>query len=145
MGIRQTCAPAYAVVLRVYLLLLAFAAFCGAVTLWAEGLRLWAPVPLGVCAALCGAAVLVPWRRRRVSYTRVGGCLTVEQGLFVRRVRILYRDDVRAAELTDDPIGRRLGLCNVTFFTGGGRVCLRGLTVEDGRRLRYLFGGGAEA
>lgn len=142
-GIKQQCSRRYAALLRVYLGMLAFVSLCAAVILGVEGVRAGAFVLAGVFALLCAMAVTVPLRNRRVSYTRTGGCLRIERGLLLRHTLVVNRSDIRYSELTNGPVERKLGVCTVTFFTGGGKVRLRGLGVEDGRRLHYLFGGGA--
>lgn len=142
-GIKQQCSRRYAALLRVYLGMLAFVSLCAAVILGVEGVKAGAFVLLGVFALLCAMAVAVPLRSGRISYTRVGGCLQIEKGLFLRRTLVVNRSDIRYSELTNGPVERRLGVCTLTFFTGGGKVRLHGLGLEDARRLHYLFGGGA--
>ena len=142
-GLRQRCSRQYTVLLRIYIGMLAFVSLCAAIVLGAEGVKAGAFVLSGVFALLCAAAAAVPLRSGRVSYTRAGGCLLIEKGILLRRTLMVNRSDIRYSELSNGPVGRRLGICTVTFFTGGGKVRLRGLGVEDGRRLHYLFGGEA--
>ncbi len=142
-GIKQRCSRRYATLLRVYLGMLAFVSLCAAVVMGVEGVKMGAFVLLGVFALLCALAVTLPLQSGRVSYTRAGGCLQIEKGFFLRRMLVVNRSDIRYSELSNGPVERRLGVCTVTFFTGGGKVRLRGLGVEDGKRLHYLFGGGA--
>ena len=142
-GIKQQCSRRYTALLRVYIGMLAFISLCAAVVLGMEGVKAGAFVLAGVFMLLCVAAAAVPLRSGRVSYTRTGGCLRIEKGLFLRRMLVVNRSDIRYSELSNGPVERRLGVCTVTFFTGGGKVRLRGLGVEDGKRLHYLFGGGA--
>ena len=64
----------------------------------------------------------------------------MEKGIFVRRTVIVNRSDIRCSEIKIGMIQRRLGLCTVVFFTGGGNVKLRGVNVDDGRLLNRLMG-----
>lgn len=143
LGIRQKCAKKYIVLLRIYMGMLAVIALCAAIVLAADSLWAGVFVMLGVFAMLCMAAVTVPLRCGRIGYTRSGGCLRIERGLLVRRTLVVNRSDIRYSEICDGPLERRLGICTVTFYTGGGRVRLRGILSEDGQRLHYLFGGEA--
>lgn len=143
MGMKQRCSRKYIMLMRIYLLMMAFVALCAAVILAAEGIRFGTFIMGGVCVLLCGAAVAVPASSGRITYARTGGCISIERGLLVRRRLILNRSDIRYSEISGSPMERRLGLCTVTFFTGGGTVRLRGIHSDDGQRLNYLFGGEA--
>lgn len=142
MGIKQRCAGSYTRLLRLYLGMLAFVALCAAVVMGAEGIRLGALALGCVCVLLCAGVIVVPMGRS-VTYARSGGCLSIERGWWIRRRLIVNRSDIRYAEISGSPLERHLGICTVTFFTGGGKVRLRGIHTDDGQRLRYLFGGEA--
>lgn len=143
MGIKQKCSRKYTMLMRIYMFMLAFIALCGAVVLAVEGIRWGAFVVGGVCVLLCAAAIAVPVSSGRITYARTGGCISIERGLLVRRKLIVNRSDIRYSEISGSPMERKLGICTVTFFTGGGAVRLRGINSDDGRRLNYLFGGEA--
>ena len=140
---KQKCSRKYIMLMRIDLFLLAFVALCAAVILAVEGIRLGTFVMGGVCVLLCAAAVAAPVSSGRITYARTGGCISIERGLLVRRRLIINRSDIRYSEISGSPMERRLGICTVTFFTGGGAVRLRGIYADDGRRLNYLFGGEA--
>ncbi len=138
--IHQKCSSKYTLLLRIYCGMSAFVSMCVAITLHIWGFSGGAFAAAGVFAAMCCAAVVLPMSCGRISYTRSGGCLRVEKGIFVRRTVIVNRSDIRCSEIKIGMIQRRLGLCTVVFFTGGGNVKLRGVNVDDGRLLNRLMG-----
>lgn len=143
MRMKQKCSRKYTMLMRIDLLMLAFIALCAAIILAAENITPGAFVMGGVCVLLCGAAIAVPVSCGRITYARTGGCISIERGALVKRRLIINRSDIRYSEISGSPMERRLGICTVTFFTGGGAVRLRGVNSDDGRRLNYLFGGEA--
>ena len=143
MGIKQKCSRKYTMLMRIYIFMLAFIALCAAAIFGVEGIRSGAFAAGGVCVLLCAAAIAAPVSSGRITYARTGGCISIERGVLVRRRLIINRSDIRYSEISGSPMERRLGICTVTFFTGGGAVKLRGINSDDGRRLNYLFGGEA--
>lgn len=140
---KQRCSRKYVILMRIYMIMLAFVALCAAVILAVEDIRFGTFVMGGVCVLLCAAAIALPVSSGRITYARTGGCISIERGLLVRRRLIINRSDIRYSEISGSPMERRLGICTVTFFTGGGAVKLHGVNSDDGRRLNYLFGGEA--
>jgi Uncharacterized conserved protein len=133
------CSSKYTVLLRIYCAMCAVVTSAGACALWLMHYSGAALALGGVCAAVCGAGIVIPLGFGRIGYLRSGGCLRVEKGLLVRRAVVISRSDVRASEIRGGPIQRRLGLCTVVFFTGGGKVTLRGVETGDGRLLNRLM------
>lgn len=143
MALRQTCSRRYPLLLRLYLLLLALIALCAATVMAAERQPVGAFVMGGIFVLLCAGAALTPVFGGNVTYCRSGGSLRIERGGLVNRKLIVRRSDIRYAEISGNPLERRLGVCTVTFFTSGGRVRLKGVQEDEGRQLQYLFGGEA--
>ena len=133
------CSSKYTVLLRIYCVMCAAATLTGAAALWLMKCPEAALAAAGFCAVVCGGGIVIPLSFGRISYLRSGGCLRVEKGLLVRRAVVIRRRDVRASEIRGGPIQRRLGLCTVVFFTGGGKVTLRGVELGDGRLLNRLM------
>ena len=88
---------------------------------------------------------MLPLSFGRISYLRSGGCLKIEKGFLLRRTLIINRSDIRCSEIKGGPLQKRLGLCTVVFFTGGGRIKLRGVENGDGMLLNRMLGGGSAA
>lgn len=142
-GIRQECSHRYTLLLRIYFLMLAFTAACAAVVLAIDGITLGMGIAAAICAVLCMIAAAVPLCIGRISYTRTGGRLRIERGLITRKIIIIGRDEIKFSEISRSFMERRLGICTLTFATGGGNVRLKGIDIADGQRLNYLFGGEA--
>lgn len=142
-GIKQKCSGKYTVLLRIYIFMLAFVAACAAIVMAIDGLMAGVAVMSAICVLLCISAVTVPMKSGKISYTRTKGCLRVERGMLIRKTVILNREDIRYSEVSRSFMERRLGICTVTFFTGGQSVKLKGINFNDGQRLNYLFSGEA--
>lgn len=142
-GIRQECSRGYTLLLRIYFFMLAFVAACVAIVLAIDGITAGVGIAAAICAALCIIAAAVPLCSGRISYTRTGGRLRIERGMLVRKIIIIGRDEIKFSEISRSLLERKLGICTVTFVTGGGNVRLRGIEFADGQRLNYLFGGEA--
>ncbi len=142
-GIKQECSRRYTLLLRIYIFMLAFAAACTAVILAIDGSMAGFTIAVAICAGLCLAAAAVPLCSDKISYTRVGGRLRIERGLLVKKIIIIGRDEIRFSEISRNLLERKLGICTVTFITGGGNVRLKGIDYTDGQRLNYLFSGEA--
>ncbi len=138
--IRQKCSSKYTILLRIYCFMTAFVAMCAAVTLEVWHISYGALAAAGFCAAMCCAAVVIPMSFGRIHYTRSGGCLRVEKGLFVRKTLIINRSEIRCSQIKGGLFQRRLGLCTVIFFTGGGNVKIRGVNIRDGMMLNRALG-----
>ncbi len=140
------CSSKYILLLRLYCGMCVAATLSGAVALWLAGFRAAAYAAAGICGAVCCAGIVLPLSFGRISYLRSGGCLRVERGFLIRRAVIISRSDVRCSEIRGGPLQRRLGLCTVVFFTGSGKVTLRGVETGDGRLLdRFMTRDGSIA
>ena len=137
--IKHRCSSKYRVLLRIYCGMTAFTALCASVALGMWELETAAFAAAGVCAVMCAAAVVIPMSFGRVSYTRSGGCIKIEKGLFTRKTLLLNRSDIRASEIKRGFIQRRMGLCTLTFFTGSGEIRLRGIELADGKLLDRMI------
>ena len=135
------CSSKYTVLLRLYCGMCAAVTLSGAAALWLAGNHAAAFGMAGICGAVCCGGIIIPLSFGRISYVRSGGCLRVEKGWLVRRAVVISRSDVRCSEIRGGPLQRRLGLCTVIFFTGSGKVRLRGVETADGRLLdRFMTG-----
>ncbi len=142
-GIKQGCAREYTVLLRIYMFMFAFIAACAAAVFFVGGVKAGVAAAAVVSVILCVMGAAAPLSSGRISYSRRGGCLFIERGLIVRRTIVVNRSEVQCAEISSGFMQRRLGLCTVTFSARSGRFRLKGLSEEDGKRLKYLFGGEA--
>lgn len=142
-GIKQKCSGKYTMLLRIYIFMLAFVAACAAVIMEVDGLTEGVVAMATASIGLCIIAVAVPMRNGKISYTRTRGSLRVESGMLVHKTMIINREDIRYSEISRSFMERRLGICTITFFTGGRNVKLKGINFNDGKRLNYLFSGEA--
>ena len=143
--ITRRCSAKYTMLLRIYCGMTAFTAFCASIALGMWNMAEFSFAAAAVCAVMCCAAVVVPLSFGRISYLRSGGCLKIEKGFLLRRTLIINRSDIRCSEIKGGPLQKRLGLCTVVFFTGGGRIKLRGVEAGDGMLLNRMLGGGSAA
>jgi Bacterial membrane flanked domain. len=137
--IQHRCSSKYIALLRLYCGMSAFIALCASVSL-----GMWERTELSfaaaaVCALMCCAAVVVPLSFGRISYLRSGGCIKIEKGLLNRHALIINRSDIRGTVIKRGFAQRKLGLCTVVFFTGSGKVRLRGIEIADGRLLDRML------
>ena len=137
--IRHRCSSRYKALLRVYCGMTALTALCASVALGMCELDEWAFAAEGICGVMCCAAAVVPMSFGRISYLRSGGCIKIEKGFLTRRTLIINRSDIHGSEIRRSFPERRLGLCTVVFFTGRGKVRLRGIELDDGRLLDSML------
>lgn len=131
--IRHRCSPKYTMLLRIQSLSAAAAVFLSSVYFFIEGIEAAFILSAALCVILCVMAAVVPCSVGRISYFRSGGSLMIQKGLIVRRTVIINRSDVRYTSISSGPLERRLGICAVTFCTGGSNFRIRGVALEDGR------------
>lgn len=133
--IQHSCSAKYTFLLRMYCGMSAFIALCASFVLskWNFDLLSFSAVSIGF--VLCFAAVIVPRRFGKVKYLRSGGCIRIEKGLLTRKTLFINRSDIRGSEIRRGFVQRRLGLCTLLFFTGSGKVAIRGIELTDGRLL----------
>lgn len=137
--IQHRCSAKYTALLRLYCCMTAFTALCASVAFGCWRIEMLSFASGAVCAFFCCAAVAVPMGFGRVSYLRSGGCLRIEKGLLTKRILIINRGDIRGSEIRRGFVQRKIGLCTLTFFTGSGKVRLRGIELADGRMLDRML------
>ncbi|WAT17273.1 PH domain-containing protein [Aurantiacibacter sp. MUD11] len=91
-------------------------------------------VAVPALVALLGAREIYRWRYDRHALDPQQ--VISRKGWLAPRTQVASRVKLHSVEITQGPLGRWRGYCNLVFGMAGGRFAFRGLSLADARKLR---------
>ena len=85
--------------------------------------------------------IYLPQLWKSMTYQRRDGKISVSDGVVRKRTRIVYRNQVQFVTVKQNIFERLFGISTLRINTPGGETDLRGLTVDDAKRLCDAFEG----